>query len=142
MYISGIKDFSLWYMPELQITNLSKIQVCICVCSHCSISILTSNALCTFSLLEIFLLKLLVKFAASLQLLYPPPYNRLSLGNKVSAQTRQTLSLQQVRSTLQTAPLMKENLRSEEAANYYTASKQTDISKQFSTISFWNYPNL
>lgn len=94
-----------------------------CVYSHCSVSILTSNALCTFSLLEIFLLKLFVKFAASLQLLYAPPYNRLSLGNKVSAQRRQTLSLQQVRSTLQTAPLMKENLRSEEAANYYTASK-------------------
>ena len=103
---------------------------CTCVYSPSSLSLLTSKAFCIRSLLEVFLLKLFVKFTASFQLLCPPPYNRLSLGNKVSAQRRQTLSLQQVRSTLQTAPLMKENLRCEEAT-HNRAWNQNNSTKQF-----------
>lgn len=122
-------------MFKVSVTILSKI-LRTCVYSQCSISLLTSNAFCIRSLLEVFLLKLFVKFTASVQLLFPPPYNRLSLGNKVSAQRRQTLSLQHVRRTLQTAPLMKENLRCEDATYSHIAWNQSNSTKLFPLLVF------
>lgn len=65
----------------------------------------TSRVFFTLSLLDAFLLKLLANFTGSGQWLYSPPYSRLSLGSKVSAQRRHILSLQHVNNTLHTAPL-------------------------------------
>lgn len=85
--------------------------------------LLTSKAFFMLSLLEAFLLKLLVDFTGSGKWLYPPPYNRLSFGNKVSAQRRHILSLQHVNSTLHTAPLGQEKklfLNSAGVSEFYT----------------------